>query len=54
MTILNNTKKVKCKKCGSKATAYLDEVLTSDPPMYNIDCPKCGRVYMFCDEVNYG
>ena len=49
-----NFKKVRCKKCGAEAVANTRIILTSDPPMYNVDCPKCGRVYMFCDEVNYG
>ena len=50
----NNKKKVKCKYCGSEAIADTSTVLTSIPPMYNVDCPKCGRIYMFCDEVIYG
>ena len=45
-------KKVICKYCGSKAIADTSIVLTSDPPQYNVDCPKCGRIYMFCSEVN--
>ncbi len=45
-------KKVICKYCGSKAIAHTDTVLTSYPPMYDVDCPKCGRIYMFCSEVN--
>lgn len=48
-----NLKKVKCKKCGAEAIANIAMVLTSDPPQYNVDCPNCGRVYMFCSEVNY-
>ena len=47
-----NFKKVKCKKCGAEAMANTAIVLTSDPPQYNVDCPNCGRVYMFCSEVN--
>ena len=49
-----NFKKVRCKKCGAEAVANTEIILTSDPPQYNVDCPNCGRVYMFCDEVNYG
>jgi uncharacterized Zn finger protein len=45
-------KKVICKYCGSEAIADTSIVLTSYPPQYNVDCPKCGRVYMFCNEVN--
>ena len=45
-------RKVKCKKCGGEAIVDTGTVLTSDPPMYNVDCPNCGRVYMFCSEVN--
>ena len=47
-----NFKKVRCKKCGAEAVANTGIILTSDPPQYNVDCPKCGRVYMFCFEVN--
>ena len=43
--------KCKCKYCGSDSIAHTDIVLTSDPPQYNVDCPKCGRVYMLCSEV---
>ena len=50
---VNNTKEVKCKHCGAKAVAYTDRILTSDPPQYNVDCPNCGRIYMFCSEVNF-
>ncbi len=46
------TKKVKCNRCGEEAIAYLDEVLTSEPPMYNVNCPNCGRIYMLCTKVN--
>jgi len=45
-------KKVICKYCGSKAIADTSIVLTSNPPQYNVDCPKCGRIYMFCSEIN--
>ena len=44
--------KVKCKKCGGEAIADIGRVLTSYPPQYNVDCPNCGRTYMFCHEVN--
>ena len=44
--------KCKCKYCGSDAVAHTDVVLTSIPPQYNVDCPKCGRIYMFCSEVD--
>jgi len=44
--------KVRCKYCNSEAIAHTDVVLTSIPPQYNVDCPKCGRVYMFCSEIN--
>ena len=47
-----NLKKVKCKKSGGDAIANTAIVLTSYPPMYNVDCPNCGRVYMYCSEVN--
>lgn len=47
-----NFKKVKCKYCGAEAIANIGMVLTSDPPQYNVDCPNCGRIYMFCYEVN--
>ena len=47
-----NLKKVKCKKCGAEAIANTGIILTSDPPQYNVDCPNCGRIYMFCSEVN--
>lgn len=47
-----NFKKVKCPKCGAEAIANTAIVLTSDPPQYNVDCPNCGRIYMFCYEVN--
>ena len=50
---INKTKEVKCKYCGAKAIAHTNTVLTSDPPQYNVDCPNCGRIYMFCTEVNY-
>ena len=43
---------IKCPKCGEKATVDMSVVLTSMPPQYNVDCPKCGRIYMFCHEVN--
>jgi uncharacterized Zn finger protein len=43
--------KCKCKYCGSDAIAHTDTVLTSIPPQYNVDCPKCGRIYMLCSEV---
>lgn len=46
-----NFKKVKCKHCGAEAVANIGIVLTTYPPMYNVDCPNCGRVYMFCSEV---
>lgn len=45
-------KKIKCKKCGGIAKVNTCIILTSDPPMYNVDCPNCGRMYMFCHEVN--
>ena len=45
-------KKVICKYCGSKAIADTSIVLTSEPPLYNVDCPKCGRIYMLCSEVD--
>ena len=45
-------KEVKCPHCGATAIANTCIVLTSDPPQYNVDCPKCGRIYMFCYEVN--
>ena len=41
-----------CKYCGSEADVNTSVVLTSLPPQYNVDCPKCGRVYMLCSEVN--
>ena len=45
-------KSVVCKQCGAETVANSAIVLTSDPPQYNVDCPNCGRVYMFCSEVN--
>lgn len=45
-------KEIICKKCGGKAIANTCIMLTSYPPQYNVDCPNCGRVYMFCHEVN--
>ena len=48
----DNLKEVICPKCGSKAVADVGFVLTSYPPKYNVDCPKCGRIYMKCSEVN--
>ena len=42
---------IKCPKCGEKATVDMSTVLTSMPPQYNVDCPKCGRIFMFCHEV---
>jgi ribosomal protein S27E len=53
MTYFDNShKKIRCKYCGSEADVDTSVVLTSLPPQYNVDCPKCGRVYMFCSEVN--
>ena len=54
INIINNKgeEEIICPKCGSKAIAHTDVVLTSNPPMYNVDCPKCGRIYMFCSDVN--
>lgn len=49
--IETDVKKCKCKYCGSDAIAYTNVILTSIPPQYNVDCPKCGRIYMFCSEV---
>ena len=48
----DNLKEVICPRCGSKAIADVGFVLTSYPPKYNVDCPKCGRIYMDCSEVN--
>jgi len=48
----NSNEEITCPKCGSKAIAHTDFVLTSNPPKYNVDCPKCGRIYMDCSEVN--
>ena len=49
---LINFKKIRCKKCGAEAIVNTGIILTSDPPQYNVDCPNCGRTYMFCYEVN--
>ena len=44
-------KKIRCPKCGAEAIVNTGIVLTSDPPQYNVDCPNCGRIYMFCSDV---
>ena len=48
---LANFKKIKCERCGAEAIVNTGIILTSDPPQYNVDCPNCGRIYMFCDKV---
>ena len=45
-------KKVICKYCGSRAIANTSIVFLSYPPRYFVDCPKCGKIYMLCSEVN--
>ena len=46
------TKEIKCYKCGSDAIADIDIKLLTDPMMYNVHCPKCGLIYMFCSDVD--
>ena len=41
---------MKYKYCGSNTIVHTNMVLTSIPPQYNVDCPKCGRIYMLCSE----
>ena len=45
-------KEITCPKCGAKAIVNICIILTSDPPQYNVDCPNCGRIYMFCSDVD--
>ena len=38
-----------CKECGEKAYIDASVVYTSNPPMYQYKCSKCGNVdYVFC------
>lgn len=37
----------RCPKCNKEVEVDTSVVLTSNPPMYNLDCPFCGRQYVF-------
>jgi len=43
----------KCPKCGKEVEVNINEVLTSIPPQYNLDCPTCGRQYIMCKNVTF-
>lgn len=47
---------IKCKKCGSKnVKVNLDQIYTSDPPMYSYRCNDCGEFgYIYCNEAYIG
>lgn len=40
----------RCPKCNKEVEVDTSVVLTSIPPMYNLDCPFCGRQYVFCKD----
>lgn len=40
----------RCPKCNKEVEVDTSVVLTSNPPMYNLDCPNCGRKYVFCKD----
>ena len=41
-----------CKECGEKAYIDASVVYTSNPPMYQYKCSKCGNVdYVFCHDA---
>ena len=55
--IINSLDEVKyytyCKKCGEKVYVDTSAIYTSNPPMYQYTCPKCGNVsYVFCHDTN--
>ena len=40
-----------CEKCGEKMLLIEGVVCTSNPPMFQFVCPKCGNIqYSFDDE----
>ena len=48
-----------CKECGEKAYVDTSVIYTSNPPMYQYRCSKCGNIdYVFCHdskiEINGG
>lgn len=44
----------RCPKCNREVEVNTSVVLTSIPPMippmYNLDCPNCGRQYVLCKD----
>lgn len=40
----------RCPKCNKEVEVDTSVVLTSIPPMYNLDCPNCGRQYIPCKD----
>jgi len=40
----------RCPKCNREVEVDTSVVLTSIPPMYNLDCPNCGRQYIPCKD----
>ena len=40
----------RCPKCNKEVEVDTSVILTSNPPMYNLDCPLCGRQYVFCKD----
>jgi len=43
----------RCPKCNKEVEVDTSVVLTSIPPMYNLDCPNCGRQYILCKNCYY-
>lgn len=44
----------RCPKCNKEVEVDTSVVLTSIPPMYNLDCPNCGRQYIPCKDCYEG
>lgn len=40
----------RCPKCNKEVEVDTSVVLTSNPPMYNLDCSLCGRQYIPCKD----
>lgn len=38
----------RCPKCNKEIEVDTSIVLTSIPPMYNLDCSSCGKQYILC------
>lgn len=44
---------MKCPNCGAEMVRTPDKILTSKPPMYELNCPNCGVIkYEFVHNIH--